>query len=222
MGFSPGAVLLTSVQNVAAGAPVDHNRLGLGAADSAFHQGSSALADEDGLATTTTWGTDTTTSAFVKSNNGTGSIDARGGGGQFRRRRLHPRLDDQRHGSHADRVPGPRRPPDRGGADVVLGRGCGWRGRSLLGKRLRAGQSRLPPVPIDVRSGPYERITSSLIAGLGLVPCRGVVLVRGRGSRVGAAVLLPSGGHRHVVGVDAPRAGVGAGGSRRAASSERR
>ncbi len=77
MPFSPGAVLLASVQHVTAGAPVVQNRLGLGAADSAFHQGSSALTDEDGQATTNIWGTDTTTSAFVKSDNGTGSIDAR-------------------------------------------------------------------------------------------------------------------------------------------------
>ena len=77
MGFSPGAVLLTSVQNVTQAAPVAQNRLGLGAADSAFQQGSSAIADQDNQATTSIWGTDSTTSAFVKSNNATGTIDAR-------------------------------------------------------------------------------------------------------------------------------------------------
>ena len=77
MAFTPGAVLLTSVQlRQSVAGPTTESRLGLGAADSALHQGSSAIADQDNVATTNVWGTDTTTSAFVKSDNATGAIDA--------------------------------------------------------------------------------------------------------------------------------------------------
>ncbi len=73
MGFSPGAVLLTSIQQTST---TNSDRLGLGAADSAFHQGASALTDETGVNPSSVWGRDTTSRAFVKMNNNTGAIDA--------------------------------------------------------------------------------------------------------------------------------------------------
>jgi len=75
MYFTPGAVLLASPVTGAAGAQ-SQARLGLGAADSALHQGASAITDQNNVAATNNWGTDATWSAFIKSDNATGTIDA--------------------------------------------------------------------------------------------------------------------------------------------------
>ena len=76
VGFSPDALLLASVQDVTQAAPVAHARFGIGAADSTFNQGSSALADQDAVATTSVRGIDKTSRAFVKVNTNTATIDA--------------------------------------------------------------------------------------------------------------------------------------------------
>src|SRR5262249_47926411 len=74
--FSPDAVLLASFQDVAQASPVAHTRLGLGAADGSFNQGSSAVADLDVSKPTSVQGIDKTDRAFVKVNNNTSTIDA--------------------------------------------------------------------------------------------------------------------------------------------------
>ena len=78
IGFSPDAVLLASVQDVmqvSPSAPVAHTRFGIGAADSSFHQGSSALSDQDAAGNMIVQGIDKTSRAFVKADN-TGSTNA--------------------------------------------------------------------------------------------------------------------------------------------------
>ena len=75
-GFTPSVVLLASVQDVAqATAPIAQARFGLGAA-SATVEGSSAVADLDAQATTSTQGIDKTSKAFVKVDNATSTINA--------------------------------------------------------------------------------------------------------------------------------------------------
>jgi len=73
--FTPAVVLLSSFQDVVRASPVAQTRIGLGAA-SATAAGSSAVADKDASATTSTQGLDKTSKAFVKVNNATSTIDA--------------------------------------------------------------------------------------------------------------------------------------------------
>ena len=76
VGFSPAAVLLSSVQDVTQANPVPHARFGLGAADRTSGQGSSALADNDTSNPTSVQGIDKTSKAFVRVDNNTSTIDA--------------------------------------------------------------------------------------------------------------------------------------------------
>ena len=72
---TPAAVLLASTVTGSGGAATEA-RFTLGAADRALHQGVSAVADQNGVATTNVWGTDSTTSVFIKNNDNTGTIEA--------------------------------------------------------------------------------------------------------------------------------------------------
>src|SRR5262249_27740317 len=76
VGFSPDAVLLASDQDVTQASPVANDRLGLGALDNIFNQGSSAVADQATSNPTSVQGVDKTTRAIMKVNNNTSTIDA--------------------------------------------------------------------------------------------------------------------------------------------------
>lgn len=75
VGFKPGAVLFTSVQDVTQAAPVAHARFGLGASDGTT-DGASTFEDLDASATSDVGGTDKATKAFIKVNNSTSTVNA--------------------------------------------------------------------------------------------------------------------------------------------------
>jgi len=76
-GMKPGLVLLSSVQDTVESAiTADQMRFGLGAADGS-HAAASALFDTNGLATSSAGSMDFSDTAFAKSNNVTGTVDAR-------------------------------------------------------------------------------------------------------------------------------------------------
>ena len=106
VGFSAGAVLLSSVQDVTQANPVPHARLGLGAADNRSGQGTSALADHDTSNPTSVQGDRQDQQGLRQGEQRHRHHRRRGGRGQLRRRRVHPRLDDQRPTGHGDPLPG--------------------------------------------------------------------------------------------------------------------
>jgi hypothetical protein len=73
VGFPARAVLFSSVY---AAGPTAHARFGLGAADAAFNQASSALTDQNAANPSSVRGIDKTNRAFMKMDNNTSSIDA--------------------------------------------------------------------------------------------------------------------------------------------------
>jgi len=74
LGFQPGVVLLTSVQNTTSASPVANSMYGFGASDGT-NEASSAITDADAVATSSVWGIDSSTKAFTKVNNvGTASV----------------------------------------------------------------------------------------------------------------------------------------------------
>ena len=75
VGFTPGAVLLTSFQDVAQAAPVAHTRFAIGVSDGTV-EASTALQDQDGAATMNVKAFDKSGKAFMKMNNSTPAIDA--------------------------------------------------------------------------------------------------------------------------------------------------
>ena len=75
VGFTPGLVLLASVQDLTRGAPVAQARFGIGASDGTT-QGSSAFSDQNGVGTTNVDAVDKTSKVFVKNNNTTATINA--------------------------------------------------------------------------------------------------------------------------------------------------
>ena len=112
---------------------------------------------------------------------------------------------------------------DCGRAPVVRGarrRGRGW---TFPGRRRpSSGTSASISTERSRQAGPYERITTTLIPGLGSSPIGASLLLRGLGSGRRGAVLLPPGRRRHGVDVDVPRSGLGSGGRHRAATTGRR
>ncbi len=77
VGFKPGMVFLTSVQDAAeAGIAVDHARFGIGASDGA-HEASSAMSDTTALTTAAASAVDSTDGAFLKMDNATRTVDAK-------------------------------------------------------------------------------------------------------------------------------------------------
>ncbi len=77
LGFQPGAVILTSVQDVTQASPVGGGRYGFGASDGT-NEGSIAIEDLDCASncTSVVSGLDSTTKAFTKANNDTGTVEA--------------------------------------------------------------------------------------------------------------------------------------------------
>ncbi len=75
MSFSPRAVLLHSVQDLAQASPVAQARVGIGASDGVT-RGCSAFEDLNAQATSNVQSIDRTSKVFVKVNNGTPAIDA--------------------------------------------------------------------------------------------------------------------------------------------------
>jgi hypothetical protein len=68
MPFSPSVVMLASAQDIARTTAQPHARFGLGVSDGTT-QASSAFTDTDATASSTVWGIDKTTKAFMKVNN---------------------------------------------------------------------------------------------------------------------------------------------------------
>jgi parallel beta-helix repeat protein len=140
----------------------------------------------------------------------------RGGGGGHHHRHhdpLHERaVHDLRQHLRVQRR-GDGAAGDGGGASLVRGAGSRGRGGAFLADGVRAPEPGLPSPPGDVGGGALRSDHAVPDPGARVVPGRPELLLArlrpvGRG-----AVPLPAGGRRHRVEVDAPRSGVGGGGS---------
>lgn len=75
VGFRPTAVLLTSAQDLTRAAPVNHSRFGIGASDG-VSQGSSAITDQNAVATTSVRAVNKTSKAFIVADTNDSTIGA--------------------------------------------------------------------------------------------------------------------------------------------------
>ncbi len=75
VGFQPGVVLLTSVQDITRAAPVAHSRFGIGASDGTT-EGASAMTDQNAVATTSVRAVDKTSKAFIVADTNNSTISA--------------------------------------------------------------------------------------------------------------------------------------------------
>ena len=78
VGFTPGLVLLTSVQNTTQSTPQTQTYFGIGASDGT-NQGSTALYDANNVSTSNVGDIDNTTNIFMKVNNSTPTLNAEAG-----------------------------------------------------------------------------------------------------------------------------------------------
>ncbi|MEP6593303.1 MAG: hypothetical protein ABJC51_06400, partial [Acidobacteriota bacterium] len=75
LGFQPGVVLFTSMQDITRAAPVAHSRFGIGASDGTT-EGASAITDQNGVATTSVRAVDKTTKAYIVADTNNSTIGA--------------------------------------------------------------------------------------------------------------------------------------------------
>ncbi|MEO8521297.1 MAG: hypothetical protein ABI603_08040, partial [Acidobacteriota bacterium] len=75
VGFQPGVVLLTSMQDITRAAPVAHSRFGIGASDGTT-EGASAMTDQNAVTTTSVRAVDKTSKAFIVADTNNSTIGA--------------------------------------------------------------------------------------------------------------------------------------------------